>query len=416
VIASPGLAALEVAYLPLDGGSPPNPRNAYSLAKASEEILLRYLGAGHALDIVSLRFPWLVDPAPDGPWGRQLHPLADQERPEDLAGGLSCLSFDDAARLIEACLRANLPGYRTYLPAVSVVLPAFVPAYLARYFPDVRLRIPAERMRSLIDLSDIERETGWRPLDLPLHEPPRSPAPGASEFRTGLSRDPPDRPRKTIRELLQSAPALRGLRRVVRAHISRAEIADVEAQLAREPGHSYTTDYVSTQTGNWTRLLGEYQGRPDVRFLEIGSYEGRSAVWFLENILTHPTARMVCVDLFSEPRYALRFDHNIRVSGATDRIIKLTGDSAEVLGTLPRESFDAIYLDGSKRAHDVLFDAINAWLHLKAGGVLIFDDYKWEMDLPPLKRPERAIDLFLEAFEGRYELLTKAYQVAVRKR
>jgi len=30
--------------------------------------------------------------------------------------------------------------------------------------------------------------------------------------------------------------------------------------------------------------------------LEIGSFEGGSAAWFLCSILTHPTARLVCIE------------------------------------------------------------------------------------------------------------------------
>lgn len=61
-------------------------------------------------------------------------------------------------------------------------------------------------------------------------------------------------------------------------------------QLARESGYAFTSDYVSEHIPRWRDLFEEYRGQPDVRMLEIGSYEGRSAVWFLENVLTHPTA------------------------------------------------------------------------------------------------------------------------------
>jgi predicted O-methyltransferase YrrM len=43
------------------------------------------------------------------------------------------------------------------------------------------------------------------------------------------------------------------------------------------------------------RLLAPYRGQP-AKFLEIGSYEGASAIWMLKNILTHPDARITCVD------------------------------------------------------------------------------------------------------------------------
>jgi predicted O-methyltransferase YrrM len=187
-------------------------------------------------------------------------------------------------------------------------------------------------------------------------------------------------------------------------------------KLARASGYSFTSDYVSRHLTSWKGLLEEYRARPDVRMLEIGSYEGRSAVWFLENILTHPTARIVCVDLFTRLPFELRFDHNIRISGSGDKVTKMKGRSETVLSSLPLDHFDIIYVDGSHRATGVLMDAMLSWYALKDGGVMIFDDYLWDLEDAACDRPRMAIDLFLKAFEGSYELLLKDYQVAVRKR
>jgi predicted O-methyltransferase YrrM len=187
-------------------------------------------------------------------------------------------------------------------------------------------------------------------------------------------------------------------------------------KLASEKGYSFTSDYVSIHVTNWKQLLEEYRDRPGVCMLEIGSYEGRSAVWFLENVLTHPTAGIVCVDLFTGPTFALRFDHNIRISGAGHKVTKLQGPSEDVLSRLPRDHFDLIYVDGEHQAKYVLMDAAMSWYTLKPGGVMIFDDYLWDLEKAPRDRPQMAIDLFLESFEGQYELLLRGYQVAIRKR
>jgi predicted O-methyltransferase YrrM len=187
-------------------------------------------------------------------------------------------------------------------------------------------------------------------------------------------------------------------------------------QLARETGYSFTSDYVSKQVPNWERLLEEYRNRPDVRMLEIGSYEGRSAVWFLENILTQPSASIVCVDLFTRLPLDMRFDHNIRLSGAGDKVTKMKGRSEAVLSTLPLDHFDIIYVDGSHRATGVLMDAMLSWYVLKSGGIMIFDDYLWDEEEAEWERPRMAIDLFLKSFEGSYDVLLKDYQVAIRKR
>ncbi|MGD0000494.1 MAG: class I SAM-dependent methyltransferase [Bryobacteraceae bacterium] len=202
----------------------------------------------------------------------------------------------------------------------------------------------------------------------------------------------------------------------VRQRQERAHAAALARQLDAAADYSFTADYLSPHVGEWTELLAVYQGRPDVRMLEIGSFEGRSTLWFLANILTHPTAGIVCVDVFAPASRELRFDHNLRIAAVVDKVKKLKGRSEDLLAQLPRDSFDIIYVDGSHQAVNVLYDAVSAWFLLKAGGVLIFDDYQWEVDKPPSERPQPAIDLFLTAFEGRYELLSKAYQVILRKR
>jgi hypothetical protein len=63
--------------------------------------------------------------------------------------------------------------------------------------------------------------------------------------------------------------------------------------------YRFTTDWVSRNEHLWTAILQELRGRADIHALEIGSFEGRSALWFLENILTHPAASITCVDIFA---------------------------------------------------------------------------------------------------------------------
>jgi predicted O-methyltransferase YrrM len=168
-----------------------------------------------------------------------------------------------------------------------------------------------------------------------------------------------------------------------------------------------------------------------VAFLEVGSFEGRSACWLLQNILTHESSRMTCIDLFAQERsqgaYDTtgldssmmstedRFDYNIRQAGAFDRVEKLKGHSHEVLRSLPRASYDFIYIDGSHVGKDVLEDAVVAWPLLKAGGVLTFDDYLWRDEPDPLRCPQIGIDAFLRVYEGHYRVLHKGYQVTLEK-
>lgn len=188
------------------------------------------------------------------------------------------------------------------------------------------------------------------------------------------------------------------------------------AQTGEKPQYEFTVDWVSNNVELWNRHLGEFRGKADVRALEIGSYEGRSALWFLEEILTHPTARITCIDLFEVHDIEARFDRNLEASGLASKVEKIKGDSQSALRRLAEHQFDFIYIDGSHDAKDVLLDTALSWGLLKDGGLLIFDDYRLRLEWHPARRPKMAIDAFLEVFEPYVEVVHSGYQVIVRKR
>ena len=177
---------------------------------------------------------------------------------------------------------------------------------------------------------------------------------------------------------------------------------------------AFTSDYVSSFTPSWEKYLEEFRKRENVKLLEIGSFEGRSSIWFLENILTPPTSSITCVDVFCQ-EWELLFDHNIKISGFSDKVPKIKGRSECILLTLKEKSFDIIYVDGSHLAPSVLMDAVSSWLLLKVGGIMILDDYEWGSDKSPENRPKIGIDLFLRVFQNHLEVLHKEYQVIIRK-
>lgn len=178
--------------------------------------------------------------------------------------------------------------------------------------------------------------------------------------------------------------------------------------------YQFTEDWFSSHIRIWEQLLTEFKGKADVRYLEIGVFEGRSAIWMLENILTHPSARLTALDLFPDDLQE-RFVSNIDKSGFRDKVELLKGKSQERLRQLPVESYDLIYIDGSHRAKHVFLDAALSWDLLKDGGLLIFDDYLWNIKFPADLIPKGPIDTFLMAFGDELELLHKGYQVVVRK-
>lgn len=175
----------------------------------------------------------------------------------------------------------------------------------------------------------------------------------------------------------------------------------------------FTIDHTSSNIPVWLQALRKFVGVENVCAVEIGALEGRSSVWFLTHVLTHPTARLVCVD----PAVAPGFEQN--VAPVADRLTLVPRSSQDALaepGILPA-TIDFAYIDGDHAAASVLQDAVACFTRLKPGGVLIFDDYPW---LPsesshPTEGPGIAINAFLAVYERRYRLLHKEWQVVIEK-
>jgi predicted O-methyltransferase YrrM len=196
-----------------------------------------------------------------------------------------------------------------------------------------------------------------------------------------------------------------------------------------EKGYQFTSDWFSYHTHNWNCFLPQkFANVPSLNFLEIGSWEGRSTCWLLENVLTHESARITCVDTFagSVEHSAMgydsnllqtiesRFDFNVALTGYPEKVRKIVGSSQEVLRSLPLNSYDLIYIDGSHIASDVLEDAILSWRLLRKNGWMMFDDYDWPAP-HDYYHPKIGVDAFLSAFGNKVNILHKFYQVILEK-
>jgi len=146
-------------YLPLDSEAPPCPDNPYSLSKLVGETMLAYFADRWGMQTVALRFPALVDDA-----------LLDRCQkagsfPAGSHEAFAYLHVKDAGNLVAAMLKADLPGFRVYFPAArshGSVRP--VAEVIRQYYANVPLRKPLEEIDFLVDISAIERETGWTPI------------------------------------------------------------------------------------------------------------------------------------------------------------------------------------------------------------------------------------------------------------
>jgi len=157
------------------------------------------------------------------------------------------------------------------------------------------------------------------------------------------------------------------------------------------------------------------RSRPLV-WLELGSFEGRSAIWTVENVLTHPSSKIYCIDLWNvghpysnRPDYDFEavFDFNIRTY---PQITKIKGASKDILPTLRPHSFHGCYIDASHEREDVLRDGRLVLPLMKNGSVMIFDDYYWP-DAPGVKE---AVDALLLEWNQKVKVVRLGYQAILQ--
>ena len=180
----------------------------------------------------------------------------------------------------------------------------------------------------------------------------------------------------------------------------------------------FTQDWFSNNTAKWSKTLKELAGKPNVKALEIGSYEGRSAVWLLQNVLSHPTSHITCVDNFdvnNSEAIQRRFLNNMSQFRRQYKL--MIGSSSDMLKVpaILKQRFDIIYIDANHHARHVLEDAILSFAVLKPGGIMIFDDYTDNKEHDN-NCPKPAINAFLEAYANEVQVLHIGWQVFLKKR
>lgn len=173
----------------------------------------------------------------------------------------------------------------------------------------------------------------------------------------------------------------------------------------------------------WKRVLGLFIGKPNINFLEIGSFEGASAIWLLNNILTHPTSRLTCLDAWqpfslTEEKIGIkemkqiesRFDKNMKPYEG--RFSKLKSNSSQGLAKLmaSEQKFEMVYVDGCHSPSQTITDIVMSYHLLKHNGCMIIDDYG-----SPIHNLKNACDVWIDEWKGRVSLIERDHQLIVRK-
>ena len=157
-------------------------------------------------------------------------------------------------------------------------------------------------------------------------------------------------------------------------------------------------------------MMRRFRGRPDLKFLQIGTYTGDCSKWLLDNVLTNQESKLVDVDTWegSEESVHKEMDfsdvervYDEKVSGYSN-VIKYKGTSESFLDTAQNNEFDFIYIDGDHTADGVYKDATQSFRTLKLGGVMAFDDYLWKHDSKdPVLEPKMGIDKFMKEYSDK---------------
>lgn len=191
----------------------------------------------------------------------------------------------------------------------------------------------------------------------------------------------------------------------------------------------FTSDWFSNNIPVWEQALAPFKGKPNLNFLEIGSYEGRSTIWLLENILTDPSSRIHCIDLFdgtlpdndmtSDPLLNINYYETFlnNIESFKSQVIVHKGYSHKILRKFQEENFlDFAYIDGAHTAYETLMDAIYIDPLLKKGGIVIFDDYPLQPDPNIIQNnPGLGIDCFCHVFSQQYRPIHVNWQVILEK-
>jgi len=155
-----------------------------------------------------------------------------------------------------------------------------------------------------------------------------------------------------------------------------------------------TRDDFSIYSFDWKKNLRAYKDK-NIKYLEIGSFEGISA-YFIHKYFK--LIEIYCVDTWEgNDEYGdeiifqnieLNFDKNLK----DIKNLKKYKTTSDAFFKDNKEQFDIIYVDGSHKYNQVKKDLINALKNLKFDGIIICDDYFWNLDGNKEDIPVQAIN------------------------
>jgi len=183
----------------------------------------------------------------------------------------------------------------------------------------------------------------------------------------------------------------------------------------KRPDGFFGSNFFEKWIPNWENQLRHLAGKPNIVGIEIGVLHGDCSIFSMDKILNGDGSILYAIDVNCNEYW------KNNITPYQSKIDFRRGYSHEILRKLthngnPKEFADYIYIDGSHLAIDVMQDAVLSWYLLKENGIMIFDDYGWGAHTTDEKqKPKLAIDAFLNAYQGHYQLLSGGWQVFIKK-
>lgn len=161
------------------------------------------------------------------------------------------------------------------------------------------------------------------------------------------------------------------------------------------------------------------------KILEIGVYTGTSLFNILNLI---PNSFGLAIDKwenYKETNLSLNmiennieqiFYDNLKKLEFNNRVKVIKGNSCDILLELleKNEKYDFIYVDGSHLLLDAYLDIILSWKLLEKGGILAIDDVQYNTE-HILESPFKAVEHFMNLYNGKYKILNLNYRAFFEK-
>ena len=156
--------------------------------------------------------------------------------------------------------------------------------------------------------------------------------------------------------------------------------------------------------------LEKFANKSNINFLEIGCFEGYGTNYFIDNFLDGTNSTITCVDpwiKYSESTVTGMSEWDDVINQETFNVFRRNTDQNSAKITIRRGLskdilpslngfFHFILIDGDHSEEAVWLDAIMSFRLLHSGGIMIFDDYDWNIGK---MSPKLAIDRFVEEYK-----------------